>query len=278
MKRIIRINSHPGNGATVIVAKGYTSPVVKKSHAADHIPNEDIIAEISEFFIGNGKLRNNLLFLLGCNCGLRCGEIISLKWGQLIDPDGTIKSKAVFIEEKNSQKDKVDEETGNIIKGKVKTREVVINDTVKEAIDIFMRSKEMIALDDFVFKSESRSANYYSQRRKNGIGARADHMTRQAVDQMLKKTIKETLGYIDFHVSTHTMRKTFARCVWDRAPESQRNDVARFLQKMLGHASLDSTLHYIGVTQQEMDDTYMNLNLGKRKKTAKVVALKIPVE
>lgn len=248
--------------STTIVVGNYTDLEKKKSHAADPIVDTDIIADVSEYFIAKGKYRNNLLFILGCNCGLRVGEILSLTWGQLILPDGSVKERVRFIEEKTSKKDK---ETGSLVK--IKEREVVINSAVCEAIYLYMDSKERISLDDYVFKSEARSAAFYSKRRAKGVGLKHDHLSRQYVDKMLKDTIKDAMGYVDMNVSTHTMRKTFARAVWDNAPESQKSDVARFLQKMLGHASLDSTLHYIGVTREEMDDTFLRLNLGQRKES-----------
>lgn len=37
------------------------------------------------------------------------------------------------------------------------------------------------------------------------------------------------------------------------------------LQKMLGHSSSAQTLDYIGITAEEMDEAYRNLNLGSIK-------------
>ena len=34
------------------------------------------------------------------------------------------------------------------------------------------------------------------------------------------------------------------------------------LQKMFGHSSAAQTLDYIGITSEEIDDAYRNLNLG----------------
>ena len=64
--------------APTIIDDGYINPYEKKSHAADPLTDVNAIADISDYFIKRGKLRNNLIFIIGCNCGLRCGEILSL--------------------------------------------------------------------------------------------------------------------------------------------------------------------------------------------------------
>ena len=231
----------------------------KRSAKADPIVERNIIADVSENFVSRGKYRDNLLFILGCNCGLRGGEIISLKWGQLINDDGSLKEQIIFIEEKNSKKNKT---TGELIKGQIKTRVVDVGETVHDALRLHMSQYDCIDLGDYVFKSEARSKAYYTEKRKAGSGAKDDHITLRAVDKILKKTVNDILGHEDIHASTHLMRKTFARYVYDNAPDKRH--ALKFLQKVLGHASADSTLHYIGITEKEVRDVVVNLDLGKR--------------
>lgn len=257
MNNVLKGDFKTPKPSVIINSKGYESPVEKQSKAADPITDTEIIANICDNFKERGKYRDNLLFTLGCNCGLRCGEIINLKWGQLINEKGECLDETVLIEEKNSKKNK----EGEYIKGQIKTRSIYINETVKEAVILYLNSKERISLNDYVFKSESNTSEYYSKLRAEGKGAKHDHITRQAVDKILKKTVNEILHY-DIHASTHCMRKTFARFIWDNSPD-QRSALA-FLQKTLGHSSPDSTLHYIGVTQDEIHNVVLGLNLGKR--------------
>lgn len=247
----------------VVIVDNYQEPRAKRSSAADPIKDIDLIAKVSETFIANGKYRSNLLFILGCNCGLRCGELLSLKWGQILLANGEVPKKITFIEEKNSKRD----DFGELIREEAHNREVYINETVKEAIYLYVRSKPVIERDDYVFKSESRSAAYYSARRKEGIGAKEDHLTIGSVNKILKKMFKETLEIVDLNVSTHSMRKTFARQILDNCPPGHYHDALRFLQMMLGHAKIESTLHYIGITGEEIEKAFMDLSLGKRKKS-----------
>ena len=64
----------------------------------------------------------------------------------------------------------------------------------------------------------------------------------------------EKVGITD-RIGTHTLRKTFAyqayQSGWD----------ITMIQKLLNHSSPGVTLRYIGVTQDQMDEVYLGLNL-----------------
>ncbi len=62
--------------------------------------------------------------------------------------------------------------------------------------------------------------------------------------------IKEAIG-------THTLRKTFGYWAYQ-----QGVDITR-IQKLLNHSSPSITLAYVGITREELDNVYINLNLGK---------------
>ncbi|GMA66225.1 hypothetical protein GCM10025859_67000 [Alicyclobacillus fastidiosus] len=56
-------------------------------------------------------------------------------------------------------------------------------------------------------------------------------------------------------IGTHTLRKTFAYHAY-----KQGKDIT-LIQKLLNHSAPSVTLRYIGITQDEMDDVYLTLNL-----------------
>ena len=60
--------------------------------------------------------------------------------------------------------------------------------------------------------------------------------------------IKEAIG-------THTLRKTFGYWAYQ-----QGVDITR-IQKLLNHSAPSVTLTYIGITKDELDNVYINLNL-----------------
>lgn len=60
--------------------------------------------------------------------------------------------------------------------------------------------------------------------------------------------IKEAVG-------THTLRKSFAFHAYQSGVDITR------IQKLLNHSAPSVTLAYIGITRQELDNVYFNLNL-----------------
>lgn len=60
--------------------------------------------------------------------------------------------------------------------------------------------------------------------------------------------IKERIG-------THTLRKTFGYHAY------QQGMSLEVIQKLFNHSWPQITLAYIGITQDELDDVYLNLNL-----------------
>ena len=69
------------------------------------------------------------------------------------------------------------------------------------------------------------------------------------------------------NVGTHTMRKTFGYFHY-----RQFHDIA-VLQTIYNHASPDVTLRYIGITQEEVDNTYVTLDLEHDTDSLEAIAL-----
>lgn len=60
---------------------------------------------------------------------------------------------------------------------------------------------------------------------------------------------------IDEKIGTHTLRKTFGYHAYKMGMDLS------VIQKLLNHSSPSITLAYIGITQDDLDDVYLNLNL-----------------
>ena len=60
--------------------------------------------------------------------------------------------------------------------------------------------------------------------------------------------IKESIG-------THTLRKTFGYWAYKKGVDITR------IQKLMNHSTPGTTLAYIGITRDELDNIYINLNL-----------------
>lgn len=78
-------------------------------------------------------------------------------------------------------------------------------------------------------------------------------ITRQQAYRILNDAAK-AVGIKD-KIGTHTLRKTFGYHAYMAGVDITR------IQALLNHSSPRETLRYIGITQDELDDVYLNLNL-----------------
>lgn len=205
----------------------------KKKEAAEPIKSLDDIQHISQYLIQNSRYRDNLLFVAGINFGLRCGDLLKLKVGHILTADGTAYRDKIVIREQKTKK----------------IREAYLNDAICDAADLYFGSAGMVDLNDYLFKSQC-----------NRVKSKGTPMTVRSVERLLKEIINDECG-LDVHASTHTLRKTFSYHILMNAPDRTR--AVEFLMKILGHSSPSVTLAYAGITKEEIEQSYKNLNLAK---------------
>lgn len=205
-------------------------------HSAEPIKDMGDIIRISQFLIGKKRFRDNMLFIVGINFGLRVSDLRSLRFTNLINDDCTFRDSFAIYEKK----------TRNTRKHK-RNRYITINTAVVEAVTLYLENTPGVRLSDYMFRSES----------NNGCN-KNEPMTKQAVDYMLKGIARD-LG-LGNRMATHTLRKTFAY----HQMVMSGNDTRKLLllQKMFGHSTSAQTLDYIGITSEEIDEAYRKLNLG----------------
>lgn len=121
------------------------------------------------------NMRNYAYFVLGLNWPKRCGDIMNLRIGDLIHPDGTCQNYIKVTEQK----------TG-------KYSEELFTPLAQEAVLEYLDLRSSINLNDYLF------LNY-----KTG-----EKMSVQGMRKMLQRTAA-ILG-ISHDVGTHTLRRTFA--------------------------------------------------------------------
>jgi integrase len=166
------------------------------------------------------KLREYLLISTGCYFGLRIGDLLNLKWEDILNKDEF-----------------------NIIEGKTgKKRKITINRTVKEAIQYAA---------DTLTRHGAFNLNGYLFCNKQG-----GKLSRQFVNHMLSEAcIKYNIKVQN--PSSHTLRKTFGKRVWESDNKSERALV--YLSEIFSHSSLAITKRYIGITDKVIADVYMKL-------------------
>lgn len=78
-------------------------------------------------------------------------------------------------------------------------------------------------------------------------------ITRQQAYRILNEAAR-SIG-IKEKIGTHSLRKTFGYHAYQSGID------ITIIQKLLNHSSPSVTLAYIGITQEQLDDVYLNLNL-----------------
>lgn len=131
------------------------------------------INKIKQYLYGKQNKRDYCIFVVGINVGLRAGDLLSLKIGDVTDGERIFDDVTVK-----------EQKTG-------KTKTFVLNKSSKEAIQIYLKSKKFYNLDDYLFSS----------RKGGSLGVRPLH-------HIIKTTLRD-LG-IKGNYGTHTLRKTMA--------------------------------------------------------------------
>lgn len=117
-----------------------------------------------------------------------------------------------------------------------KTKNFPLSDACKKAIAEYLKSEEVT--DGVLFKS-----------RKGDNKAISRIQAYEIIN-----TAARAVG-IQGNIGTHTLRKTFGYWAYKSGV-----DIA-YIQKLLNHSAPSVTLAYIGITQEQLDDIYINLNL-----------------
>lgn len=170
----------------------------------------------------DNSLRNYVLFTLGINTGLRISDLLKLKISDVVVGKTGILKDNIYIREIKTKKEKV----------------FAINKTSKVAITEYLDSLNEYELFWYLFKS------------KKGENA---PITRVQAYDILNKAAK-LIGIKD-NIGTHTLRKTFGYHA------RMRGTPIEVLQKIFNHSSPIITMRYIGITQDELESVYLDLNL-----------------
>jgi integrase len=169
----------------------------------------------------NNSIRNYLLFTIGINTGLRISDLLKLKFSDVVDLKEKIKDNIYIREQKTS-----------------KEKKFSLNKTVKDSIKEYISSLDKYEFDWYLFKS------------KKGENKSISRI--QAYD-ILNNAAKE-VGIKD-KIGTHTLRKTFGYHARIKGVGVE------ILQRIFNHSAPGVTMRYIGITQDEIEDVYLDLNL-----------------
>lgn len=201
---------------------------VKKAEEVQPIKKKKDVKKLVTYLKAT-NLRNYAIVVVGMNVLLRAGDLLSLKWNDVLEEDMSFKRKTWVTEEKTD-----------------KTREVRLNSTCIEALTAYKDSLRSIDMDEYIFPS----------RKVNKDGEKK--LDVKALHKIIKDTCKEL--NIKGNFGTHTLRKTGAYHIYTDNIATNPAILA-YVQKILNHSSQATTLRYIGIEAEEIDDIFDNLQL-----------------
>ncbi len=177
--------------------------------------------------------RNELLFILGINIGLRISDILKLKVNDIIRSNGKTPRDYVIITEMKTNK----------------TKKFYIGDTVKKVVENYMKEIKNSEPNTYLFLS------------RKGVNIA---ITRQQAYRIINNAA-ESLGLVERNnngsiisgeIGTHTLRKTFGYHSF------QNGTSLELLMDLFNHSSKTQTLKYIGITEEQKKEVYLKSNLG----------------
>lgn len=182
----------------------------------------DDVRSLCGFVRSNGryewqKVRNYMLIVLGICTGLRVSDVIRLKLSNIINSDGTFKTCETLYMQKTKRPVQIHFNK-------------LCYDAVLEWLRAIGRDPDRLDCSDLDI--------YLANKNRDADSAIAE----DRLYRIIKGAAAE-VG-ITYNVGSHTMRKTFAR-IWYEHNKKDNVNAIYVLQKMLGHKSIESTLHYI---------------------------------
>ncbi len=161
-----------------------------------------------------------LLITIGSYFGLRISDLLSLRYNDVLN-----KEELIVTEQKTKKK-----------------RKITINQKVREAVNFCsneLRLKDKFKETDYIFSNRWGSP-----------------VTISYINKKLKFIFKKYNVSVQ-NGSSHTIRKTFGRRVYELDNKSERALV--YLSEIFSHSSIAMTRKYIGITQEQISDIYMSL-------------------
>lgn len=184
-------------------------------------------------YLREQNIRNELLFILGINVGLRISDILKLTFNDVINFNNMHAKEYVIITEKKTSK----------------TKKFYIGSIVSKLIESYADTLPEVLPETYVFCSKKSENKPISRQH-------AWYILNYAAE-MIGLVGRDSKGkIISGEIGTHTMRKTFGYHAYTGGTTIE------LLMDIFNHSSKTQTLRYIGITEDQKKDVYMQSNLG----------------
>lgn len=163
----------------------------------------------------DGNYKFSLLIALGSFFGIRISDLLNLKWCNILN------TEILTITEKKTKKQ----------------RTIKINDQLKKHILPCYKEINPLSPNDYIFTSQKGSV--YSVQRIN----------------VVFKEIRVRYNLKIKNFSTHSMRKTFGRQIYNNAGSNAELALVK-LSELFNHSDIRTTRKYLGLRSEELMEAY----------------------
>lgn len=185
---------------------------------ADYIDYEKAMIKGNELLWNDKKTIIGFYIIFSVNSGLRISDILARRHQEL---SGLKPGDYLIINEGKTKK----------------RRSIKINSKIIDAYrDLTSKMQGRYHPDDYIFRSQ-----------KGTVYAT------ESLNTILKKVF---IGYAP-NISTHSLRKSFGRHVYDMNGQSEDSLIK--LSELFQHTCMAITRRYLGIRREELGDIYMNL-------------------
>lgn len=180
------------------------------------------IFELKNYFLERKEFRNYTLIVLGVNTSLRISDILQLRWSDVFNFQTGMYRQHISIKEKKTGKSNI----------------VAINSAIVDALELYCLQGVVVSPERFIFCSRK---------------GENQHISRNHAFTIIKNAARE-LGFED-NISCHSLRKTFGYQAWKQGVQPA------LLMSIYNHSNYEITKRYLGITQDERDEVFMNITL-----------------
>jgi site-specific recombinase XerD len=187
------------------------------NRTSDYIDYDKALNKGLSLLNDNKKSVVGFYIIFSINTGLRISDILNIKHKDLAE------DKIVLVEKKTK-----------------KQREITLNEVVKKSyiklVSMLDEANDKFNEEDFIFISQKGSV-----------------YKTQSINDILKAIFNTK----KLQISSHSLRKSFARRVYQNQNESENSLV--LLSDIFGHSSISITRRYLGIRQETISNVYLSL-------------------
>lgn len=186
--------------------------------AADYIPSEQL-KEVIAGLKGEKDYLMHMYFVTACSTALRFSDLSQLKWGDLFDSKWGVRGCIEIKEQKTK-----------------KVRKITLSSKIRGQISELRSHFFLCRHDKYIFSQ----------------GTSKKPISIQGMNKKLK-VVKDKYK-LSGNISTHSLRKSFARAMWEANNKSDYSLI--LLQDILNHSSIAITRRYLGIRDEEISSAY----------------------